>query len=98
MQGDVEPQSFSCLGEFLVAKIPSHQTQLYSLFIPIAEKLTEHSNSAFNLKILVEHIPKYCTRDIKHEFKDVAINQIKLLGLIAVRARTILDDDNNESG
>ena len=96
-QSEPEPH-FSCLGEFLIAKIPSHQAQLYSIFIPILEKLTEASSSAHSLKILVAHIPAYCKREIKHEFKDVAINQIKLLGLIAVKAKALLQDPDNAEG
>jgi hypothetical protein len=84
-RGEPEPH-YSCLGEFLVAKIPSHQAQLYALFIPLAEKLSATPRAAQNMSILVEHLPAYCAREIKHEFKDVAINQIKLLGFVAVKA------------
>lgn len=42
-----EPQ-YSCLGEFLIAKIESHQAQLYSIFIPIIEKLSERSPTEFS--------------------------------------------------
>ena len=93
-----EPASHSCLGEFLIAKIQSHQAQLYSVLIPIVEKLTQSGNCFSNLKILIEHIPAYCKREIKHEFKDVAINHIKLLGLIAVKGKVQLKDQNNQHG
>jgi hypothetical protein len=66
--------------------------------VPIAEKLAEHSQAARHLKALIRHIPAYCTREIKHEFKDVAINQIKLLARIAVAARALLCDADNAEG
>ena len=92
---------YSCLGEYLIAKIENHQAQLYSLFIPIIEKLPERSSDGFSasnkesLKILVKFIPQYCLREIKHEFKDVAINQIKIFGLIAIKSRALLLDPSN---
>jgi hypothetical protein len=45
---------------------------------------------------MIEFLPIYCNKQIKHEFKDIAINQIKLFGLIAVKANKILFEDNSE--
>jgi hypothetical protein len=48
---------------------------LYSVFLPIVEKLTEENlSSSTNLKLLIANIPVYCTKEVKHEFKDIAIN------------------------
>jgi hypothetical protein len=50
------------------------------MFVPIIEKLSASSSAEFlrsreeNLKILIKFIPLHCQREIKHEFKDVAIN------------------------
>jgi hypothetical protein len=46
---------------------------------------------------MIEFLPVYCNKAIKHEFKDIAINQIKLLGSIAVKAKQLLLQDNSES-
>lgn len=62
----------------MIAKIPNHQAMLYSMFVPIIEKLSENSATQAEgnkyKKILIEYIPEYCKREINHEFKDVAIN------------------------
>jgi hypothetical protein len=47
--------------------------------------------------LLIEYLPIYCNKPIKHEFKDIAINQIKLLGSIAVKANKLLLQDNSET-
>ena len=89
------------MGEFLIAKIESHQAQLYSLFIPIIEKLSDSNLNGFStsnresLRILIKFIPQYCLREIKHEFKDVAINQIKIFGLIAIKSKALLLEPSN---
>ena len=63
-----------------MAKIESHQAQLYSIFVPIIEKLSESTTLEVsrsreeNLKILVKYIPLHGVKEIKHEFKDAAIN------------------------
>ena len=72
---------------------------LYSMFIPIIEKLSENSGDKSDAdeykRILIKYIPEYCKREINHEFKDVAINQIKLFGLIAIKSRRLLMDPTN---
>ena len=74
MEGVEEPL-YSCLGEFFIAKIPSSQSALYSLFIPIIESLEGLKGNKDTYKhILIKYIPIYCQQEIKHEFKDVAIN------------------------
>ena len=42
---------------------------------------------------LIRYIPQYCKKEIKHEFKDVAINQIKIFGLIAVKNKHLFQDN-----
>ena len=37
----------------------------------------------------------YSGADIKHEYKDMAINQIKIFGLIAVHGHSLLKDSAN---
>jgi hypothetical protein len=48
------------------------------------------------LKILIEHIPVYCEREIRHEFKDVAINHIRLLCLVSVKGKALLMNAQDE--
>ena len=40
--------------------------------------------------MLIKFIPVYCKKEVKHEFKDVAINQIKIFGLIALKSQSLL--------
>ena len=44
---------------------------------------------------MIKFIPQYCLREIKHEFKDVAINQIKIFGLIAIKSKALLLEPSN---
>lgn len=60
--------------------------------MPIVEQLAAAPGSVENLNLLISYIPKYCKRDIRHEFKDVALNHIKLLGIVAVKAKSVLRD------
>ena len=73
----------------MISKIPQHQSKLHSIFIVIIERLSEICVVDDYKNILIKFIPQYCINDIKHEYKDVAINQIKLFGLIAVKAKHI---------
>ena len=68
---------------------------LYSLFIPIIEKLSEVSSGSDEyLHLLIKYMPMHCRSQIKHEFKDIAMNQIKLFGLIAVKGKHLLSQAN----
>lgn len=71
---------------------------MYSILVPIVEKLAASPKSQDNLRLLITALPKYCSREIKHEFKDVALNHIKLLGIIAVKARAMLQKIEFEEG
>jgi hypothetical protein len=77
----------------LISKVPSYQSVLYSLFITIVERLQENDD---HKRILIRYLPLYCQREIKHEFKDVAINQIKIFGLISLKSKKLLMDENNK--
>lgn len=69
---------------------------LYSLFIPIIEKLSEVSGGSDEyLRLLIKYMPMHCRSQIKHEFKDIAMNQIKLFGLIAVKGKHLLSQSNS---
>jgi hypothetical protein len=74
------------------------------MFVPIIEKLSESNTIEVsrsreeNLKILVKYIPIHCQREIKHEFKDVAINQIRIFGLIAIKSKLLLMDSTSTDG
>ena len=71
-------QHYSCLGEYLIAKIAHHKAMLYSLFIPIIEKLSEVSIKSScpdeYLHLLIKFMPIHCQSQVKHEFKEIAMN------------------------
>lgn len=81
----------------MIGKIAKNQSHLYSLFIPIIEQLDEKSVGDDYKRILIKYIPQYGL-EIKHEFKDVAINQIKIFGLISLKSGSILNDPLNKDG
>ena len=74
------------------------------MFVPIIEKLSESSTIEVsrsreeNLKILVKYIPLHGVKEIKHEFKDAAINQIRIFGLIAIKSKVLLMDSTSADG
>jgi hypothetical protein len=72
-----------------------HQSILYSLFIPIIEQISKKDETQNYKRILIKYIPEYCKLEIKHEYKDVAINQIKVFGLIANKAKELLMDSSS---
>lgn len=78
---------YDSLGEFLIAQIPHFQQIMYSIMLQVVEKLSDDQ-----MWILLEHLPKYCSNQVNHEFKDIAINQIRLLSLIATKARPALSN------
>lgn len=99
LQAAVErDQHCSCLGEYLIAKIAHHKAMLYSLFIPIIEKLGEAGQNSRApdeyLHLIMKYMPIHCQSQVKHEFKEIAMNQIKLFGLIAVKGKHLLSQPN----